>query len=109
MNFEEGSVLESTDGVSYKKETEIVRSDDAARAKAKAVERGSGLSLAAQLAEAKGRKDDEWKEKNNPFRAPKGLDDEDVAFLSEHDATRRAAERQLKAQDELDLQLFKGV
>jgi hypothetical protein len=57
--------------------------------------------------DAKEKKDEDWKEANNPFRAPKALDEEDVAFLTEYEKQKLQKSNELKEQDELDLQAFK--
>ncbi len=106
MNFEEGSVLESTDGVSYTKEKILEKRDDSTRGKSGVAVRGD-KSLAEQLADAKEKKDEDWKEKNNPFRAPKALDDEDVAFLTELAAAQRREKDATKTADENELEQFK--
>jgi hypothetical protein len=70
-------------------------------------ENGFDIGSVCWIAEAKEKKDEDWKEKNNPFRAPRALDEEDVAFLQDYVQHKRDAESALKQQDELDLQVFK--
>jgi colicin import membrane protein len=142
MNFEEGAVLSSTDGVSYNspcnwrtarahaythtnciltdtvvctahacgaiaEEVEVKRTTEEEATAARVKRMAGQKSLAEQLADAKEKAQNEWKEKNNPFRAPKALDEEDVQFLSEHETAVKAQATRIKLQDESDLIQFK--
>ncbi|KAF4033519.1 N-terminal domain of NEFA-interacting nuclear protein NIP30 [Phytophthora infestans] len=101
--FVSTSVLTSSDGlfgdnVEEKRVSEAPapRSEDAAGYK----------PLYEQLQERKERKDSEWKEKNNPFAPPKGLDDEEFEYIQDLESKREDVERQRQAQHEEDLAQF---
>ncbi|TYZ65392.1 hypothetical protein PybrP1_008764 [[Pythium] brassicae (nom. inval.)] len=53
-----------------------------------------------RLQELKERKDNEWREKNNPFAPPKALDEEEISFL--RDLEERQAESQQRRKEQHD-------
>ncbi|CEG35516.1 Uncharacterized conserved protein [Plasmopara halstedii] len=62
--------------------------------------------LYEQLLERKETKDIEWKEKNNPFAPPKGLDDEEFEYIQDLDRKKVDVERKRQAQHDEDLAKF---
>ncbi|ETL80888.1 hypothetical protein L917_18665 [Phytophthora nicotianae] len=62
--------------------------------------------LYEQLQERKEQKDSEWKEKNNPFAPPKGLDEEEFEYIQDLESKREDVERKRQAQHEEDLAQF---
>ncbi|POM68541.1 hypothetical protein PHPALM_15288 [Phytophthora palmivora] len=101
--FVSTSVLTSSDGlfgdnVEEKRVTEapVLRAEDAAGYK----------PLYEQLQERKEQKDSEWKEKNNPFAPPKGLDEEDFEYIQDLESKKEDFERKRQAQHEEDLAQF---
>jgi len=118
MNFVESAVLESTDGVSFKKEVKVTKTEhDLTPARSFT---GSTKSLRDQLLEQKEKKDEEWKKANNPFRmptalaqfffcrtgAPAALNEDEVSFYQEKDDERRAKELAKKNDESLAKSLF---
>ena len=89
---------QATEEVKERSEAEERRLAQQARADAR--------PLFEQLQEQREAKDAEWKEKNNPFQPPPGMDEEDVAF--EQDREDRARQRKRKAfeQDQNDMADF---
>ncbi|CAH0475553.1 unnamed protein product [Peronospora belbahrii] len=59
-----------------------------------------------QLQERRDQKDSEWKEKNNPFAPPKGLDDEEFEYIKDLENKKKHIERKRHAQHEEDLAQF---
>ncbi|KAG7401722.1 hypothetical protein PHYBOEH_011011 [Phytophthora boehmeriae] len=101
--FVSTSVLTSSDGlfgdnVEEKRVTEAPapRPEDAAGYK----------PLYEQLQELREKKDSDWKEKNNPFAPPKGLDDEEFDYIQDLEAKRVETERKRNVQHEEDLAQF---
>ncbi|CAI5744224.1 unnamed protein product [Peronospora destructor] len=101
--FVSTSVLTSSDGlfgdnVEEKRVTEapVPRAEDATGYK----------PLYDQLQERRGKKDSEWKEKNNPFAPPKGLDDEEFEYIKDLESRKEDVERKRHAQHEEDLAQF---
>ncbi|KAF1785102.1 hypothetical protein GQ600_17207 [Phytophthora cactorum] len=62
--------------------------------------------LYEQLQERKEKKDSEWKEKNNPFAPPKGLDEEELDYIQDLESKKEDIERKRQAQHEEDLAQF---
>ncbi|KAG6611695.1 uncharacterized protein IUM83_17194 [Phytophthora cinnamomi] len=101
--FVSTSVLTSSDGlfgdnVEEKRVTEAPapRAEDAAGYK----------PLYEQLQERREQKDSEWKEKNNPFAPPKGLDEEEFEYIKDLESRKEDSERKRQAQHEEDLAQF---
>ncbi|RLN64515.1 hypothetical protein BBJ29_001094 [Phytophthora kernoviae] len=101
--FVSTSVLTSSDGlfgdnVEEKRVTEAPapRPEDAAGYK----------PLYEQLQELREKKDSDWKEKNNPFAPPKGLDDEEFDYIQDLETKRVETERKRNVQHEEDLAQF---
>ena len=69
-------------------------------------EGGSGKSLHEQLMANKDKKDAEWEENFAAGRAPRGLDEEDVAFLDEQADIVRDKEMAHRDRDEEDMASF---
>lgn len=107
LAFVESAVLSSEDGVTFNKEKDIPDSlrDEGGRSKPWAPE-SCGKSLGEQLAEAKAKKDAEWKEANNPFRPPAGLDEEDFDFYESVEAKKEQSKLQKKIQADADSRAF---
>ncbi|EGZ29798.1 hypothetical protein PHYSODRAFT_309966 [Phytophthora sojae] len=101
--FVSTSVLTSSDGlfgdnVEEKRVTEAPapRAEDAAGYK----------PLYEQLQERREQKDSGWKEKNNPFAPPKGLDEEEFEYIKDLESMKEDSERKRQAQHEEDLAQF---
>ena len=67
---------------------------------------GGGKSLHEQLMANKDKKDAEWEENFAASRAPRGLDEEDVAFLDEQADIVRDKEMAHRDRDEEDMASF---
>ncbi|KAH7488690.1 hypothetical protein PRIC1_007193 [Phytophthora ramorum] len=101
--FVSTSVLTSSDGlfgdnVEEKRVTEAPapRAEDAAGYK----------PLYEQLQERKDQKDSDWKEKNNPFAPPKGLDEEEFEYIRDLESKKDDVQRRRQTQHEEDLAQF---
>lgn len=104
LAFVESAVLYSEDGVSFTKEKDIKKEDDGFVSRRP--QPGSGKSLGEQLAESKKAKDDEWKEANNPFKPPPGLDEDEYTFYQEVEAKKDFKRDIKKFQDGKDMQEY---
>ena len=109
LGFEESYVLTSADGLAYTSTTPIAHalSEDEviARARREREEQRKNASLKSlrdQLRENAEKADAEWKEKHNPFMAPKGLDSEDLDWLSEEEAKKAQRDRLRRMQEDTD-------
>ncbi|KAE8902400.1 hypothetical protein PF005_g481 [Phytophthora fragariae] len=101
--FVSTSVLTSSDGlfgdnVEEKRVTEAPapRAEDSAGYK----------PLYEQLQDRREQKDSEWKEKNNPFAPPKGLDEEEFEYIKDLESRKEDSERKRQTQHEEDLAQF---
>ena len=109
LGFEESYVLTSADGLAYTAATPIPHTasptdllERARREREEARKNASLKSLREQLRENAEKADAEWKETHNPFMAPKGLDGEDMQWLTDEEAKRREKERLRHLQEERD-------
>ena len=113
LGFEESYVLTSADGLAYTSTTPIAHSLSPAdllarsrREKEEARKNQSLKSLRDQLKDNAEKADAEWKETHNPFMAPKGLDGEEVQWLSDEEGKKRERERVRRLQEERDRMAF---
>lgn len=109
LAFVESAVLSSEDGVTFNKEKDIPDSLRETGGQKRAMPwapEGSNKSLGEQLAESKAKKDAEWKEANNPFKPPPGLDEEDFDFYESVEAKKEQSKIQKKIQADQDSRSF---
>lgn len=107
--FEEKEIIRSSDGVQFEENAKIIRLEEtpeqieASKRKELAIEkRKSHKPLAVQLAEAKERKDEDWKSANNPFAPPPGLDEEDFQVQEDRNAEERLRQQKSRQQLQVD-------
>ncbi|KAG7381907.1 hypothetical protein PHYPSEUDO_005489 [Phytophthora pseudosyringae] len=101
--FVSTSVLTSSDGLFG----DNVEEKRVTEAPAPRPEDASGYKpLYEQLQERNELKDSEWKEKNNPFAPPKGLDEEEFEYIQDLESKMENAERKRQAQHDEDLAQF---
>eukprot|EP00937_MAST-01D_sp_MAST-1D-sp2_P005729 g5729.t1 len=102
--FVSTSVLESDrNGLFSAESTETVRDRSEEEERRLALQaQADARPLYERLQEQKEAKDAAWKEANNPFQAPKGLDEEDIAFLEERAEVERDRKRRRTEQEEQD-------
>ncbi|CAI5743467.1 unnamed protein product [Hyaloperonospora brassicae] len=101
--FVSTSVLTSSDGLFG----DNVQEERVTEAPAPRAEDAGGYKpLYEQLQERQEKKDSDWKEKNNPFAPPKGLDDDEFAYITELESKKSDVERQRQAQHNDDLADF---
>eukprot|EP00644_Phytophthora_capsici_P013504 jgi/Phyca11/17670/fgenesh1_pg.PHYCAscaffold_29_\ len=101
--FVSTSVLTSSDGLFG----DNVEEKRVTEAPAPRPEDASGYKpLYEQLQERKDQKDSEWKEKNNPFAPPKGLDEEEFEYIQDLESKKDDVQRKRQAQHEEDLAQF---
>jgi len=105
MNFVESAVLESTDGVSFKKESQVTKTDTSLTPN-RAFTGGPAKSLRDQLLENKQKQDEEFKKSHNPFQPPAALNAEEISFYQEKADERRQAEQARLNADQLAKSLF---
>lgn len=74
---------------------------------AEAAQGHDGRTLWEQLNSNKEKKDEKWKEENNPFRAPTGLEDDEVEYIDGIEDQKREAEKRKKLQITEDAMAFK--
>ncbi|OWZ00927.1 hypothetical protein PHMEG_00027782 [Phytophthora megakarya] len=101
--FVSTSVLTSSDGL-FGDNVEEKRVSEAPAPRAQ--DAAGYKPLYEQLQERKDQKDSEWKEKNNPFAPPKGLDEEDFEYIQDLESRKEDSERKRQAQHEEDLAQF---
>ncbi|OQS03698.1 hypothetical protein THRCLA_03987 [Thraustotheca clavata] len=101
--FVSTSVLSSSDGLFGDNVEETRISDKPAASGSSVVDQ---RPLYERLKEMKDKRDAEWKEKNNPFAPPKGLDDEEIDFLRTLEDQQKSIDDTLKRQHETDLAQF---
>ncbi|KAL3674800.1 hypothetical protein V7S43_000728 [Phytophthora oleae] len=101
--FVSTSVLTSSDGLFG----DNVEEKRVTEAPAPRPEDASGYKpLYEQLQERRDQKDSDWKEKNNPFAPPKGLDEEEFEYIQDLESKKGDVERKRQAQHEEDLAQF---
>ncbi|KAK1947469.1 hypothetical protein P3T76_001479 [Phytophthora citrophthora] len=101
--FVSTSVLTSSDGLFG----DNVEEKRVTEAPAPRPEDASGYKpLYEQLQERKDQKDSEWKEKNNPFAPPKGLDEDEFEYIQDLESKKDDVQRKRQAQHEEDLAQF---
>ncbi|KAG1711438.1 hypothetical protein DVH05_008690 [Phytophthora capsici] len=101
--FVSTSVLTSSDGLFG----DNVEEKRVTEAPAPRPEDASGYKpLYEQLQKRKDQKDSEWKEKNNPFAPPKGLDEEEFEYIQDLESKKDDVQRKRQAQHEEDLAQF---
>jgi hypothetical protein len=106
LHFVSTSVLSSDDGIAFSKETAL-ESDEARKVRLEK-ERAAQKPLYQQLAEQNERKQEEYdKISKLLFGAPRGLDDEDYAFVTALEETKNAHRARLLAEEESDVAEFK--
>ncbi|EQC41281.1 hypothetical protein SDRG_01256 [Saprolegnia diclina VS20] len=101
--FVSTAVLSSSDGL-FGDNVEETRISDKPEAAAVAI--SDARPLYDRLKEMKDQRDAEWKEKNNPFAPPKGLDDEEIEFLRALEDQQKSVADGLKRQHDTDLAQF---
>ncbi|KAH9156909.1 hypothetical protein AeRB84_001201 [Aphanomyces euteiches] len=101
--FVSTSVLSSSDGL-FGDNVEEVRITD--RPENNGPEKVDNRPLYERLKEQKDQRDAEWKEKNNPFAPPKGLDDEEIDFLRNLESDQKKIQEDIKRQQEAELEKF---
>ncbi|KDO34984.1 hypothetical protein SPRG_01046 [Saprolegnia parasitica CBS 223.65] len=101
--FVSTAVLSSSDGL-FGDNVEETRISDKPEAADIAI--SDARPLYDRLKEMKDQRDAEWKEKNNPFAPPKGLDDEEFEFIRALEDQQKSVEDGLKRQLDTDLAQF---
>ncbi|OQR97140.1 hypothetical protein ACHHYP_12684 [Achlya hypogyna] len=101
--FVSTAVLSSSDGL-FGDNVEETRISDKPEVAPSVV--SDGRPLYERLKEMKEKRDAEWKEQNNPFAPPKGLDDEEIDFLRALEDQQKSLSEGMKRQHETDLAQF---
>ncbi|ETV91844.1 hypothetical protein H310_13671 [Aphanomyces invadans] len=100
--FVSTSVLSSSDGL-FGDNVEEVRITDRPESSADKVDY---RPLYERLKEQKNARDADWKEKNNPFAPPKGLDDEEIDFLHTLESDQKKIQDEISRHHEEELAHF---
>lgn len=111
MSFVEAAVLSSTDGVSHGVVKELTSEERDTANKLNENRRddsGSKLSLRDQLAENKEKFEEVRAAERNPFKPPRGLDEDELEFLNESETLQKEKEDIKKHQEKLDTEAFKS-
>ena len=106
--FVSSAVLKSdNNGLFSAQATEEVKErTEAEERRLEAQSRADARPLFEQLLEQREAKDAAWKEANNPFKPPPGLDEEDVAYFEDRASTDRARKRKVYEQGQNDMMEF---
>jgi hypothetical protein len=106
--FVSSAVLKSdNNGLFSAQATEEVKErTEAEERRLEAQSRADARPLYEQLLEQREAKDTAWKEANNPFKPPPGLDEEDVAYFEDRASTDRARKRKVYEQGQNDMMEF---
>ncbi|KAF0699823.1 Aste57867_9599 [Aphanomyces stellatus] len=99
--FVSTSVLSSSDGL-FGDNVEEVRITD----RPESADKVDSRPLYDRLKEQKDQRDADWKDKNNPFAPPKGLDDEEITFLYALEEDQKKIQDDIKRQHDAELAQF---
>lgn len=108
LRFVSTSILESSDGIDFSKETAI--DSEEARAVKREAEKAEAKPLYLQLAEIQARKQEEYDMNTKLMHAPpKALDEDDIAYYEGLEFTKKAALEARHDRDEAALQAFRSA
>eukprot|EP00601_Ochromonadales_sp_CCMP2298_P000166 CAMPEP_0173187554 /NCGR_PEP_ID=MMETSP1141-20130122/10773_1 /TAXON_ID=483371 /ORGANISM="non described non described, Strain CCMP2298" /LENGTH=226 /DNA_ID=CAMNT_0014111403 /DNA_START=53 /DNA_END=730 /DNA_ORIENTATION=+ len=105
LRFVKTSILSSEDGIDFDKET-AVESEEVLKARREA-EASSNKPLYQQLADIQARKQEEYDANTKAMKSSKGLDEEDIAFFEDLEATKARHRQDNKRHDDEELESFR--